>query len=186
MQIGINQTKKGHSIILDGNLYFIIEKDHHKPGKGGAYVRVKLKNIKLGTVIDRTYRPDEKVELAYMEKKTLQYLYSNHDMYEFMDCSTYDQIALHKDQIKDAVNYLKENIEVIALTHENKVITVELPISIELKIVSTEPGVRGDTSKAGTKPAALETGLNILVPLFINEGDIVKIDTRTGEYIGRA
>ncbi|MFH1782384.1 MAG: elongation factor P [Candidatus Omnitrophota bacterium] len=186
MQVGLNQTKKGHCIIMDGDLYFIIEKDHVKPGKGGAFVRVKLKHAKSGRVIDRTLKPDVKVETAFIEKKTLQYLYSHGDMYEFMDSDTYDQLALHKDIISDVIDFLKENMEVTALMRERQIITIEPPLTVELKIASTEPGIRGDTSKAGTKPAILETGMTVLVPLFVNEGEIIKVDTRTREYTGRA
>jgi len=186
MQVGINQTKKGYAIELKGELYHIIERDHVKPGKGGAFVRVKLKNIKLGTVIDRTFKPDEKVKVAYIEKKNLQFLYSAHDTYEFMDHDTYDQISLHREQLGDVASYLKEGTEVTALTYKDKIIALEPPIFINMKITSTEPGIRGDTSRSGTKPAKTETGITILVPLFVNEGDIVRVDTRTGEYSGRA
>ncbi|MBU1006089.1 MAG: elongation factor P [Candidatus Omnitrophica bacterium] len=186
MQVGINQTKKGFAIELNGELYHIIGRDHVKPGKGGAFVRVKLRNVKLGTVIDRTMKPDEKVELAYIDKKNYQYLYSSGDAYEFMDHDTYDQITLHKEQLGDVVNYLKENIEMTALVYKNNVIAFEPPIFVDMKITSTEPGIRGDTSRAGTKPAQTETGMTILVPLFINEGDVIRVDTRTKEYAGRA
>ena len=186
MEVGINQTKKGFAIELNKEVYYIIERDHVKPGKGGAFVRVKLKNIKLGTVIDRTLKPDEKVKIAYIEKKNIQFLYSAGDAYEFMDHDTYDQITLHREQLGDMVNYLKENIEVTALVYNKNIISLEPPIFIEMKITSTEPGIKGDTSKAGTKPAKTETGMNIQVPLFVNEGDIVRVDTRTNEYAGRA
>ncbi|NQV04139.1 MAG: elongation factor P [Candidatus Omnitrophica bacterium] len=186
MQVSINQTKKGFAIELKGELYHIIERDHVKPGKGGAFVRVKLKNIKLGTTIDRTFKPDEKVKIAYIEKKNLQFLYSSHDTYEFMDHDTYNQISLHREQLGDVAGYLKEGTEVTVLTHKDKIIALEPPIFINMKIASTEPGIRGDTSRSGTKPAKTETGMTILVPLFVNEGDIVRMDTRTGEYAGRA
>jgi elongation factor P len=186
MQIEINQIKKGFAVELNGGVYYIIDHQHVKPGKGGAFIRTKLKNIKAGNVIDRTFRPNEKLEVAYIEKKNIQFLYSSHDMYEFMDHDTYDQIGIHRDQLGNIVNYLKENMEVTALVYNKKVIALEPPIFIDLKVVSAEPGIRGDTSRAGTKPARTETGLNILVPLFINEGDVVRIDTRTGEYVSRA
>jgi len=186
MQITIGQIKKGQGIELKGDLYLVTGWDHVKPGKGGAFIRTKLKNVKLKTVIDRTFRPDEKVELAYIEKKSLQFLYSARDTYEFMDHDTYDQISLHSDQIEEVIDYLKENMEVTVLMYKNKVVAIEPPVFIDLKILSTEPGVRGDTSRAGTKPAKTETGKAILVPLFINVGDTVRIDTRTGKYVGRA
>lgn len=186
MRVGINQIKKGLSIELDGEVYYVIEHAHVKPGKGGAFLRTKLKNIRLGTVVDRTFRPNDTVEVAYIEKKNIQYLYSSNDTYEFMDHDTYDQITLYRDQLGDVVNYLKENLEVTAFVYKNNIIALEPPIFIDMKIVSTEPGIRGDTSRAGTKPATTESGMTILVPLFINEGDVVRIDTRTKEYVSRA
>ncbi len=186
MKIAINQVKKGMGIEVDGEVYFVIDSEHVKPGKGGAFVRTKLKNIKLGTIVDRTFRPNDKLEIIYIEKKTIQYLYSSKDTYEFMDRDTYDQISLQRDQIGDMIPYLKEDLEVTALVYKNKIITLEPPIFIDMKIVSTEPGVRGDTSRAGTKPAKTETGIGIQVPLFVNEGDTVRIDTRTGGYVERA
>lgn len=185
MQVDINQIKKGHAVDLEGEVYYVIDRQHVKPGKGGAFVRLKLKNIKLGTVVDRTLRSGEKIEMVHIEKKNIQYLYSSRDIYEFMDRDTFDQIPLHKDQLGEVINYLKENIEVIALVYNKKVIALEPPIFVDMKIASTEPGIRGDTSRAGNKPAVTETGMNIMVPLFINEGDVVRIDTRTKEYTGR-
>lgn len=186
MQIDINQVKKGHAVELEGGVYYVADREHVKPGKGGAFVRLKLRNIKLGTMVDRTVRSGDKIEVVYIEKKNIQYLYSSQDTYEFMDRETFDQIPLSKDQLGDVVYYLKENLEVTALMYKNQVIALEPPIFIDIKITSTEPGVRGDTSRAGTKPATTETGMNLTVPLFINEGDVVRVDTRTKEYIGRA
>ncbi|NQT75755.1 MAG: elongation factor P [Candidatus Omnitrophica bacterium] len=186
MQAGVNQVKKGMCLELNGDAYLIVDRQHVKPGKGGAFVRIKLKNVRLGTVIDRTFRPDEKVTVAYIEKKNIQYLYSAGSSYEFMDHDTYDQITLHAEQLGGVVYYLKENLEVAALVYKNKIIALEPPIFIDLKITTTEPGIRGDTSRAGNKPAKTETGMSIMVPLFINEGDVVRIDTRTNEYAGRA
>lgn len=178
--------KNGLSIELGGEVYSVISCKHVKPGKGGAFMRTKLKNLKRGAVIDRTFRPNEKIELAYVEKKNIQYLYSSQDLYEFMDHETYDQITLHREQLGETVNYLKENAEITALVHKGKIIALEPPIFIDLRIVSAEPGIRGDTSRSGTKPAKTESGMTVLVPLFINEGDTVRIDTRTKEYVGRA
>ena len=186
MQIALNQIRNGLSIELNGEIYFIVECKHVKPGKGGAFMRVKLKNIRQGTIIDMTFRPSEKFEIVYIEKKKFQFLYQSRDIYEFMDQETYDQIGLHKDQLGEVVNYLKENLEVTAIVYKNKVLSLEPPIFIDMKIVSTEHGVRGDTSRAGTKPAKTETGMMILVPLFIDEGTVVRVDTRTKEYAGRA
>lgn len=186
MQVEINQIKKGFAVELNGDVYYIVDHQHVKPGKGGAFVRTKLRNIKTGNVIDRTFRPNEKLEVAYIEKKNIQFLYSSHDTYEFMDHGTYDQVSMHRDQLGDVIKYLKENMEVTALVYKNRIIALEPPIFIDLKIVTTEPGIRGDTSRAGTKPATTETGITILVPLFISEGEVIRIDTRTGEYVSRA
>ena len=186
MQIDINQIKKGHAVKLKGEVYYVVDRQHFKPGKGGALVRLKLKNIKLGTVVDRTLRSGEKMELVHIEKKNIQYLYSSHDMYEFMDRDTFDQISIHKDQLGEVIDYLKENFEATAFVYNKNVLALEPPIFVDMKIVSTEPGVRGDTSRAGNKPAITETGMSIAVPLFINEGAVVRIDTRTKEYAGRA
>jgi len=185
MKIGINQIKNGLTIELNGDLYGVSGFQHVKPGKGGAFVRTKLKNLRLGTMTDRTFRPNEKIEVAHIEKKNIQYLYASKDMYEFMDHDTYDQIGLHREQLGEIVNYLKENLEVTALVYKDKVIAIEPPIFIDMKITSTEPGIRGDTSKGGTKPAKTESGMSVSVPLFINEGDVVRIDTRSKKYVGR-
>ncbi|MEE8317376.1 MAG: elongation factor P [Candidatus Omnitrophota bacterium] len=185
MKIGINQIKNGLTIELNGDLYSVSGFQHVKPGKGGAFVRTKLKNLRLGTMTDRTFRPNEKIEVAHIEKKNIQYLYSSKDMYEFMDHDTYDQIGLHREQLGEVVNYLKESLEVTALVYKDKVIAIEPPIFIDMKITSTEPGIRGDTSKGGIKPARTESGMSISVPLFINEGDTVRIDTRSKKYVGR-
>jgi elongation factor P len=184
MQVGINDIKNGLSITLDGEVYYVMSYENVKPGKGSAFVRTKLRNIKTGAILERTFR-NEKIETAEIDKKTLQYMYSSGDIYEFMDSETYDHIPLHRDQLGEVINYLKENIEVTALVYKNQVITLEPPIFIDLRIASTEPGIRGDTSKSGNKPAKTETGLIVSVPLFVNEGDVIRIDTRTKEYVGR-
>jgi elongation factor P len=186
MQVDINQIKAGLAIEIDSEAYYVVSCEHVKPGKGGAFVRTKLKNIKLGNTIDKTFRSGEKIEIAFIEKKAIQYLYSSNDLYEFMDHETYEQISLHRAQLGEVIDYLKENIDFTALVYNNKIIALEPPIFIDMKIVSTEPGIKGDTSKAGTKPAKTESGMVILVPLFVNEGDIIRIDTRTREYVGRA
>ncbi len=186
MQVGINQIKSGMAIELEGKLFLVVEWQHVKPGKGNAFVRMKLKNIQLGTVINRTFRTNDKVEVAHIEKKNIQYLYSAKDMYEFMDQETYEHITLHREQLGHVINYLRENMEVTAIVYKNNIVSLEAPIFIDMKIVSTEPGIRGDTSRAGTKPAKIESGMTVQVPLFINEGTIVRIDTRTDKYVGRA
>lgn len=185
MQVGINDIKNGLSIELEGAVYYVVSYENVKPGKGSAFVRTRLKNIKTGAILERTFR-NEKIETAEIDKRTLLYLYASGDIYEFMDHDTYEQTALHKDQVGEMVNYLKENMETTALIYKNQVLTLEPPIFIDLKIVTTEPGIRGDTSKSGNKPAKTETGLVVSVPLFVNEGDVIRIDTRTREYVGRA
>ncbi|MFC1509880.1 elongation factor P [Candidatus Omnitrophota bacterium] len=185
MYLEVGQIKKGFAVELNGNIYYVIERQHVKPGKGGAFIRTKLKNIKAGNVIDKTFRPNEKLEVVYIEKKNIQFLYSSGDMYEFMDHDTYDQISIHKEELGDIINYLKENMEVTALVHNHKIMALEPPIFIDLKIVSTEPGIRGDTSRAGNKPARTETGMSVLVPLFVSTGETIRIDTRTGKYVSR-
>ncbi|MDP2911341.1 MAG: elongation factor P [Candidatus Omnitrophota bacterium] len=184
MQAGINDIKNGLSIEMEGEVYYVVSYENVKPGKGSAFVRTRMKNIKTGAVIERTFR-NEKIETADIDKKTLQFMYSSGDIYEFMDIDNYEHVALHKDQLGEVGSYLKENLEVTALVYKDKVITLEPPMFMDLKIIETEPGVRGDTSKSGNKPAKTETGLIVSVPLFINEGDVVRIDTRTKGYTGR-
>ena len=185
MLVGINDIKNGLSIELEGAVYYVVGYENVKPGKGSAFVRTKLRNIKTGAILERTFR-NEKIETAEIDKRTFQYLYTSGDIYEFMDHDTYEQMPLHRDQVGGAVDYLKENIEMTALVHKGQVLTLEPPIFIELKIVETEPGIRGDTSKSGNKPAKTETGLVVSVPLFVTEGTVVRIDTRTKQYVGRA
>ena len=184
MQAGINDIKNGLSIDLEGEVYYVVSYENVKPGKGSAFVRTKLRNIKTGAVLERTFR-NEKIETAEIDKKTLQFMYSSGDIYEFMDIDNYEHVTLHKDQLGEVGNYLKENLEATALVYKDKVITLEPPMFMDLKIIETEHGVRGDTSKSGNKPAKTETGLIVSVPLFINEGDVVRIDTRTKGYTGR-
>jgi elongation factor P len=184
MQVGINDIKNGLSIELEGVVYYVVSYENVKPGKGSAFVRTKLRKIKTGAILERTFR-NEKIETADIDKRTFQYLYTSGDTYEFMDHDTYDQFPLHRDQVGQVENYLKENMEATALIYKGQVLTLEPPIFIDLKIVSTEPGIRGDTSKSGNKPAKTETGFIVSVPLFVSEGDVVRIDTRTKEYVGR-
>ncbi|HEY7654815.1 MAG TPA: elongation factor P [Methylomirabilota bacterium] len=184
MQVSTAEFKKGLKIQFDGEPYSIVDFQHVKPGKGGAFVRTKLKHMRLGRVIDNTFRAGEKVELVDFDEKRMQYLYRD-DRYHFMDLDTYDQISLSAEEVGDARDFLKENIEVEILFINDSPVTVELPNFIELQIVKTDPGIRGDTASGGSKPATLETGAVVQVPLFLNQGDVVKVDTRSGEYLGR-
>ncbi len=183
--ISTNQFKNGIAVILNGELYTIISFQHVKPGKGGAFVRVKLRNIRLGTIIDRTFRAGEKVQDAFIGQKKLQYLYRTGNEFHFMDLKTFEQIAVSKDLIGEQAGFLKENASVSVTMHKDTIIDVALPTFVALKIVHTEPGVRGDTARQALKPAKLETGQTISVPLFINNLDTVKVDTRTGKYVER-
>jgi len=185
MQISTNQFKNGMAIELDGTLFFIVEFQHVKPGKGGAFVRTKLKNVKTGAVLDKTFRAGEKVELAHLERRKMQYLYKDNNNYYFMDNQTYEQLSLSAEQLGEVTKYLKENTEVELLMYENNPIGVEPPLFVELEVTETDPGVRGDTATAGTKPATLETGAVVQVPLFVQIGDKIKVDTRTNSYITR-
>jgi len=184
MQVSTAEFKKGLRIVFDGQPYSIVDFQHVKPGKGGAFVRTKLKHMKAGRVIDNTFRAGEKVELVDFEERHMQYLYRD-DRYHFMDTESYEQVSLSADEIGDARDYLRENTEVDVLYIDGAPATIELPNFVELAIAKTEPGVRGDTAQGGNKPATLESGAVVQVPLFLNEGDVVKVDTRTGEYLGR-
>ena len=184
MQVSTAEFKKGLKIQFDGAPYTIVDFQHVKPGKGGAFVRTKLKHMRLGRVIDNTFRAGEKVDLVDFEEKRMQFLYRD-DRYHFMDLDTYDQISLSAEEVGEARDFLKENTEVEILFIEDSPVTVELPNFIEIRIAKTDPGIRGDTASGGSKPATLETGAVIQVPLFLNEGDVVKVDTRSGDYLGR-
>lgn len=177
--------RNGMNIILNKQLFNIVWFQHHKPGKGGAIVRVKLKNIKTGQILERTFRAGEKVEDATLESSKKTFLYATRDEYNFMDMETYEQLVLTKEQLKDKVSFLIENMEVSVLSYNKEIIGVELPITVELKVVYTEPGLKGNTASSTTKPATLETELVIQVPLFINIDDVVRVDTRNGEYLQR-
>ncbi|MCK4551271.1 MAG: elongation factor P [Tenericutes bacterium] len=177
--------RNGMNIVLNKQLFNIVWFQHHKPGKGGAIVRVKLKNIKTGQILERTFRAGEKVEDARLESKKKTFLYATRDEYNFMDMETYEQFVLTKEQLKDKVNFLIENMEVSVLWYNGEVIGIELPITVDLKVVYTEPGLKGNTASSTTKPATLETELVIQVPLFVNIDDVVRVDTRNGEYLQR-
>ena len=178
--------RNGTTIEMDGGVFRVVEFQHVKPGKGAAFVRTKLKNVMTGAVLERTFNPSDKYPGAEIEKKVMQYLYNDGDLYYFMDNETYDQMPLNKEDIGDCMKYLKENMEVTMLSFKGKVFAVEPPIFVELEVTYTEPGFAGNTAGAGqTKPAELETGASINVPLFVNTGDVIRIDTRTGEYMER-
>mgnify|MGYP006279374281 CR=1 FL=1 len=177
--------KKGLTIEIDGEIYQIIDFQHVKPGKGAAFVRTKIKNLKTGSIREDTFNPSDKYQKAHIETKEMQYLYSDGELYHFMDTETYEQIALNYDQVEDAIKFIKENDVAIMKFYEGKPFQVEAPNFVELVITHTEPGIKGDTASGATKPAEVETGATINVPLFVNIGDKVKIDTRTGDYLSR-
>ncbi len=180
-----SEFRNGLTLILDGELYTIVEFQHVKPGKGGAFVRTRLKNVKTGRVIDRTFRSGEKVEDVRLEKKAVQYLYKDEDKFVFMDLNTYEQFPTSNEVVGETSKFLKEGMDVEILFHDLDPIGVDPPIFVELQIAQTEPGVKGDTASGGSKPATLETGAIIQVPLFIEEGETVKVDTRTESYVER-
>jgi elongation factor P len=183
--ISTNDFHTGVTIEFDGDIFTVLEFQHVKPGKGQAFVRSKLKNLRTGSIVDKTFRAGEKVQKAHMERKEMEYLYRDGDDFHVMDMESYEQITLKAAQIGDGVKYMKENDRLNVVVHNEEVLGVEVPITVFLKITEAEPGIKGDTASGATKPATVETGLVVQVPLFINEGDTIKIDTRTGYYIER-
>ncbi len=183
--ISTNDMRPGMTLDLGGDLFTIVEYGHHKPGKGGAMVRTKLKNVKNGAVVERTFRADEKVELAHLDKRAMQYLYSQDADFVFMDTDSYEQVHVAGDFVGGSASFLKEGLVVQISMYQESPIGLELPASVELKVSQTDPGFQGDRSSAGTKPATMETGAVVQVPLFVNSGEIVRVDTRTGNYITR-
>jgi elongation factor P len=183
--ISSNDFRPGVSIELDGAVWKVIEFLHVKPGKGAAFVRAKLKNVQTGSVLERTFRAGETVPQATLEKSVMQHTYKDGDEYVFMNMETYDENRLSADQIGDGVKYLKEEMEVSVVTWNGKVLEVELPNSVTLEVIETDPGVKGDTAQGGTKPAKVETGATVMVPLFISTGEKIRIDTRDDKYLGR-
>lgn len=183
--ISAGDFRNGITIELDNNIYQIIEFQHVKPGKGAAFVRTKLKNIINGGVVEKTFRPTEKCPQARIDRKDMQYLYSDGDLFHFMDVENYEQIALNAEAIGDALKFVKENEMCKVCSHNGNVFAVEPPLFVELEITDTEPGFKGDTATGATKPAVVETGATVYVPLFVDQGDKIKIDTRTGEYLSR-
>ena len=183
--ISAGDFRNGITIELDNNIYQIIEFQHVKPGKGAAFVRTKLKNVKSGGVVEKTFRPTEKFPAARIDRVDMQYLYSDGDLFHFMNTETYDQIALNSDDIGDALKFVKENEMCKVCSYNGNVFAVEPPLFVELEITDTEPGFKGDTATGATKPAVVETGATVYVPLFVEQGDKIKIDPRSGEYLSR-
>ena len=183
--ISTNDLKNGTVLDLDGQLWQVIWFQHHKPGKGNTVVRSKLKHVLSGKVVDKTFNSDTKVESAQVDRREMQYLYNDGDSYVFMDTTSYEQVSIPSDTVGDAADYMLENQNAMVALHEENPLYIELPASVELEITYTEPGLQGDRSSAGTKPATLETGKQIQVPLFIEAGTKVKVDTRDGSYLGR-
>ena len=177
--------RKGITIEMDGKIYVITDFQHVKPGKGAAFVRAKLKNIITGQTLEQTFNPSDKYENAVIERKEMQYSYNDGEIYYFMDMESFEQIPLNKSQVEDALNFIKEEMMVVIQFYKGEAFSVTPPNFVDLLIVEAEPGIQGDTSKAGNKPAKLETGLEILIPLFVNQGDKIRVDTRDGTYMER-
>ncbi len=184
--ISAGDFKNGVTFEFEGNVYQVVEFQHVKPGKGAAFVRTKLKNVINGGVVEKTFRPTDKMPKAHIERRDMEYLYQDGDLFYFMDQETYEQIPLSSEQLGDALKFVKENMLVKILSYKGSVFGVEPPNFVELQVTETEPGFKGDTATGATKPATLETGAVINVPLFIEEGEMIRVDTRTGEYMERA
>lgn len=183
--VSAGDFKNGLTVEIEGTVYQILEFQHVKPGKGAAFVRTKLKNIINGGVVEKTFRPTEKFENAHIDRKEMQYLYNDGDLYYFMDTETFDQIAVNADTVGDFLKFVKENENVKVSSYQGEVFAIEPPLNVELVITETEPGFKGDTAQGATKPAIVETGAQVMVPLFVEQDDKIKIDTRTGEYLSR-
>ena len=184
--ISTNEFRTGTTVTIDNDAWQVIEFQHVKPGKGAAFVRAKMRNLRTGSVDERTFNAGEKMPKAHIERRDMQYLYESDDKLIFMDNESFEQHELTKEQMGNAINFLKENMEVKVAIFEERILGVDLPNTVELTVVKTDPGIRGDTATGGSKPATLDTGYVVKVPLFINEGDVLQIDTRSGEYIARA
>jgi len=184
--ISSNDFRNGVTVEMDNDAWQVLDFQHVKPGKGAAFVRAKMKNFRTGSVVERTFNAGEKLPKAHLDNRKMQYMYESDDTYHFMDNENYEQIGLIADQLGDRINFLKENMNIDVMFYQGAVLGVELPFSVELTVVETDPGIRGDTATGGTKPAKLETGFVVRVPLFINVGDVLRVDTRTGEYLERA
>ncbi|WEG14306.1 elongation factor P [Pullulanibacillus sp. KACC 23026] len=184
--ISVNDFKTGLTIEVDGGIWQVLEFQHVKPGKGAAFVRSKLRNLRTGAIQEKTFRGGEKVDRAHIDNRKMQYLYANGDQHAFMDLESFEQIELASSQIKEQLKFLKENMEVHIQSFQGETLGVELPNTVELEVVETEPGIKGDTASGGSKPATLETGYVVQVPFFVNQGDRLIIDTRSGDYVSRA
>lgn len=184
--ISVNDFKTGLTIEVDNSIWQVVEFQHVKPGKGAAFVRSKLRNLRNGNIQEKTFRAGEKVSKAHIENRKMQYLYAAGDAHTFMDTETYEQLELQTNQIVDQLKFLKENMEVNIMTYQGETIGVDLPNNVELEVTETEPGIKGDTASGGTKPATVETGLIVQVPFFVNEGDVLVINTSDGKYVSRA
>lgn len=183
--ISASDFRNGVTVEIDGDIFVILDFQHVKPGKGAAFVRSKLKNLKNGATIERTFRPSEKMPKAHIDRKDMQYLYNDGELYNFMDVETFDQISLDSKDVGDTLKFVKENVVVTILSYNGSVFGIEPPMFVELEILETDPGLKGNTVTGSFKPAKVETGVNVNVPLFIEVGTKIKIDTRTGEYLGR-
>lgn len=184
--VSAGEFRKGLTIEIDGQVWVIVDFQHVKPGKGAAFVRTKIKNVVTGSVLERTFNPTDRYEQAMIETKDMQYLYNDGPLYYFMDNETYEQLPLNKELVEDAIQFVKENTNVTIKFFKGQAFAVEAPFFVELKVTQTDPGVKGDTATGGSKPATLETGAVLQVPLFVNEGDMIRVDTRSGEYMSRA
>ena len=183
--LSASEFRKGQTVEIDGAVWVIVDFLHVKPGKGAAFVRTKIKNVVTGSVLERTFNPTERYPRAHVETKSMEYLYNDGDLYYFMDNETYEQLPLNRELVEDAIQYVKENTSVDVKFCKGQAFSVEAPNFVELAITQTDPGVKGDTATGGTKPATLETGAVVNVPLFVNEGDVIRVDTRSGEYMSR-
>lgn len=184
--ISVNDFKTGLTIEVDNDIWQVLEFQHVKPGKGAAFVRSKLRNLRNGNIQEKTFRGGEKVGRAHIENKKMQYLYASGDEHAFMDTNTYEQIELQTSQLEDQLKFMKENMEVHVISYEGEILGVDLPTNVELEVVETEPGIKGDTASGGSKPATVETGHTVQVPFFVNQGDVLVINTSDGKYVSRA
>lgn len=184
--ISVNDLRRGLTVTIDGDVFSVVDFLHVKPGKGAAFVRTTLRNVRTGAQTERTFRAGERVARAHIEGREMQFLYGSGNEYVFMDTETYDQVTLTEAQLGDAPNFIKENMTIEIQFYEGEPIGIELPTTVDLLITQSEPGVRGDTAQGATKPATLETGLVVQVPLFVEQGETIKVDTRTGQYVSRA
>jgi len=184
--VSTNDFRSGLTIEMDGDVYQVVEFQHVKPGKGAAFVRSKLRNLRTGATVDKTFNAGEKMPKARIEHRETQYLYNDGEEYNFMDMESYEQFSMTKEQLGDAIKFLKENMTITIMSYQERSIGVELPNVVELSVVDTAPGIKGDTASGGSKPATLDTGYVVQVPFFINVGDVLQVDTRTGHYLKRA